>query len=89
MKFYYTYFLKSKRDDRFYTGSTDNLRRRLEEHNHRAPFELIYYEACLNEQDARAREKYLKSGMGKRYLKNRLKNFLKSAPDPLEVCKLQ
>jgi len=37
---------------------------------------LIYYEACLNEQDARQREKYLKSGMGKRYLKNRLKRFL-------------
>lgn len=37
---------------------------------------LIYYEACLNEQDARYREKYLKSGLGKRYLKNRLKSFL-------------
>ena len=42
----------------------------------RGPFELIYYEACLNEQDALARENYLKSGMGKRYLKNRLKRFL-------------
>jgi len=40
------------------------------------PFELIYYEACLNEQDAFAREKYLESGMGKRYLKNRLRRFL-------------
>jgi putative endonuclease len=42
----------------------------------RVPFELIYYEGCLNEQDALAHEKYLKSGMGKRYLKNRLKRFL-------------
>lgn len=42
----------------------------------RGPFNLIYYEACLNEQDARAREKYLKSGMGKRYLRERLKRFL-------------
>ena len=42
----------------------------------RVPFELIYYEACVNEQDARIREKYLKSGRGKRYLKNRLKRFL-------------
>jgi len=58
----------------------------LGEHNHgkvsstknRDPFKLIYYEACLNEQDARAREKYLKTGMGKRYLKNRLKRFLSS-----------
>ncbi|PIY96439.1 MAG: excinuclease ABC subunit C, partial [Candidatus Kerfeldbacteria bacterium CG_4_10_14_0_8_um_filter_42_10] len=37
---------------------------------------LIYYEACLNKDDAFARERYLKSGMGKRYLKNRLKRFL-------------
>lgn len=42
----------------------------------RGPFKLIYYEACLNQQDAYAREKYLKSGMGKRYIKNRLKRFL-------------
>jgi putative endonuclease len=54
---------------------------------YRFPFELIYYEACLNEQDSRAREKYLKSGPGKRYIKNRLKQFLKNAPDPLQVCK--
>jgi putative endonuclease len=42
----------------------------------RGPYRLIYYEACLNEYDAKAREKYLKSGMGKRYLKNRMKRFL-------------
>jgi putative endonuclease len=71
-------------DKQFYTGSTGDLRKRFLEHNDgkvlstrkRMPFELIYYEACLNEQDARAREKYLKSGMGKRYLKNRMKSFL-------------
>lgn len=37
---------------------------------------LIYYEACSDEQDARSREKYLKSGPGKRYINNRLKRFL-------------
>lgn len=42
----------------------------------RGPFELIYYEACKNEDDARSRELFLKSGMGKRYVKNRLKRFL-------------
>jgi putative endonuclease len=81
---YYTYVLRSKKDNRLYTGSSNNLERRLSEHNSgkvsstksRGPFELIYYEACMNEQDARAREKYLKTGMGKRYLKNRLKRFL-------------
>jgi len=41
----------------------------------RGPFELIYYEACSDSGDAFAREKYLKSGMGKRYLKNRLKRY--------------
>lgn len=84
MKYYYTYLLRSLKDRRFYTGSTIDLRKRFKDHNEgkivstksREPLELIYYEACLNEQDARAREKYLKSGMGKRYLKNRLKRFL-------------
>ncbi len=50
-----------------------NYRKEIKE---RGPFELIYYEACLNEQDGAAREKYLKLGMGKRYLKNRLRRFL-------------
>lgn len=80
----YTYILRSKKDDNWYTGSTRNLRKRFNDHNegkasstkNRRPFDLIYYEACINEHDARAREKYLKSGMGKRYLKNRLKSFL-------------
>jgi len=81
---FYTYVLKSEKDSRFYTGSTNDLQKRLSEYNSgrvtstkgRGSFELIYYEASLNEQDARAREKYLKTGMGKRYIKNRLKRFL-------------
>jgi putative endonuclease len=81
---YYTYVIQSEKDKRFYTGFTRDLRNRLNEHNsgkvastkNRGPFTLVYYEACLNEQDATAREKYLKSGMGKRYLRNRLKRFL-------------
>jgi putative endonuclease len=72
------------KDGKFYTGYTFDLRKRFNEHNsnkvfstkNRGPFRLIYYEACINEDDAKAREKYLKSGMGKRYLKNRLKRFL-------------
>jgi len=72
------------KDGKFYTGYTIDLRRRFNEHNSnrvfstkgRGPFRLIYYEACINEDDAKGREKYLKSGMGKRYLKNRLKRFL-------------
>lgn len=81
---FYTYVMRSKKDSKWYTGVTNNLRKRFKEHNenrvvstkNRGSFEVIYYEACINEQDARAREKYLKSGMGKRYIKNRLKRFL-------------
>jgi putative endonuclease len=78
--FYYTYVLKSEKDGRFYTGSTKDLRKRLHQHNKgistytkgRSPFKIIYYEACLLEDKARSRELFLKTGMGKRYLKNRL-----------------
>ena len=81
---FHVYILRSKKSQRWYTGFTSDLRKRLKEHNagevlstkHRGPFELMYYEACLNEQDALSRELYLKSGMGKRYLKNRLRRFL-------------
>lgn len=77
---FYTYILKSKKDGSMYTGSTKDLRKRLMQHNNglstytkgKGPFEIIYYEACLLEEKARSREIYLKSGMGKRYLKNRL-----------------
>ena len=81
---FYTYLLRSKIDGHLYTGSTNDLRKRLKEHNlgksnytkKHVPFEIIYYEACKSEEDARSRELYLKSGMGKRYLKNRLSRFL-------------
>ncbi|MDD2753542.1 MAG: GIY-YIG nuclease family protein [Candidatus Portnoybacteria bacterium] len=81
---WYTYLLRSKRTKCWYTGCTDDLRKRFKQHNDglvastkgRGPFNIIYYEACLNKNDAFARERYLKSGMGKRYLKNRLKRFL-------------
>ena len=80
---FYVYVIENK-EKRWYTGSTNNLRKRFKEHNlrksrytkWRGPYRLIYYEACFNEDDTRLREKYLKSGMGKRYLKNRLKRFL-------------
>ena len=80
----YTYIIQSKKDMNLYTGSTNDLRKRFRDHNNnkivstkgRGPFTLIYYEACINDHDARVREKYLKTGMGKRYIRNRLKRFL-------------
>ena len=81
---FYTYVIQRKKDNKWYTGFTPDLRKRFRDHNsnkvfstkEKGPFKLIYYESCLNEKDAKARERYLKSGMGKRYLKNRLKRFL-------------
>ena len=81
---YYTYVLASQKDGKWYTGCTENLRKRFKQHNEgdvastksRGPFDVIYYEASVEIHDAFAREKYLKTGMGKRYLKNRLKRFL-------------
>ena len=65
---FYVYILKSKKDNNLYYGSTNDLRRRLLEHNtgkvqstkSRRPFELKYYEAYFNEADARNRESSLK-----------------------------
>ena len=80
---YYVYVLKSDKDQMFYTGYTANLEERITFHQagkvastrHRLPLKLIYIEGCLNQQDATRREKYLKSGSGKIYLRNRLKNY--------------
>ncbi|MEK7553153.1 MAG: GIY-YIG nuclease family protein [Patescibacteria group bacterium] len=86
MFFYYTYVLLSLKDNKYYIGYTNNLKRRIEEHNSgknfstksRKPFKLIYCEVCLNEDDAKQREKYFKSTIGRRYLSRRLWNWRKS-----------
>lgn len=82
--FYYVYILHSLKDDKFYTGYTENLKLRFEEHKNgrvastknRKPLKLIYYEACLDKKDAMHREKYLKTYHGKMFVKNRLKSYL-------------
>ncbi len=82
--FYYTYILKSKKDCLFYIGCTKDLKLRFEQHQkgkvvstvNRRPLELVYYEACKNNKDARHRERYLKRHYGKMYIKNRLKSYL-------------
>lgn len=86
MTWYYIYILHSAFDHQLYTGYTKDLKRRIEDHNQgrvpstkdRRPFKLIYSEACLNQSDAIAREKYLKSGMGKKYIRNRLKCYFEN-----------
>ena len=83
---FYVYLLYSEKDGKFYTGSTNDLKRRVTEHTsgnfrstkNRRPLKLIYYESCLNEDDAKQREIYLKSGMGKKYVRNRLRRYLEN-----------
>lgn len=83
---HYTYVLLSDQDQRFYTGSTSDLGKRVGEHRagrvrstaYRQPVKLVYYEACLSRDDALRRERFLKSGKGKRYLRNRLAGPLSS-----------
>ena len=78
--FYYTYVLKSLKDSRLYVGWTVNLRNRIKNHNlgkvfaakGRRLLKLVYFEACLIKEGAIKREKQLKTGFGRHYLKNRI-----------------
>jgi len=77
---FYTYILKSEVDKKLYIGWTDNLEHRITMHNcgkvnstkNRGPFQLVYCEVCLNKEKAIKREKQLKTGFGRKYLKNRI-----------------
>ena len=77
---WYVYFLKSINKNFIYVGSTDNLKRRFDEHNDGLcqstksyrPFELNAYIAVLTERKARELEKYFKSGSGKAVLNKRI-----------------
>ena len=81
--FFYVYVLESLKDFKRYVGFTANLKKRIEEHKQgkvfstkvRLPFKLIYFEGCLNEQDARRREDYLKTTQGRRFLGLRLTEY--------------
>ena len=76
--------LHSLKDNKFYTGYTENLKLRFEEHQKgraastksKTPLKLIYSEACLDKKDAMHREKYLKTYYGKKFIKTRLKSYL-------------
>lgn len=82
--FFYVYVLQSVKNNKFYIGSTKDLIHRVKEHNLGQsfatkpfrPWKLIYYEANLNQEDAKRREMYLKTTQGGRLLKRRLKEYL-------------
>lgn len=82
---FYVYIIKSKKDNSTYIGYTNDLKRRVKEHNNgenkytknKYPYELIYYEAYKNISDAKYREKNLKRfAQGYSQLKRRIKNSL-------------
>jgi len=78
---YYVYIIQSNLSKKIYKGSTDNLKRRIFEHNsgkvrstkNKGPWKLIYYEAFLNKNDAKREELFLKSGNGRERIKWLLK----------------
>lgn len=84
--FFWVYILKSLADGKNYIGYTENLRRRLEEHKRgynfstkfRRPFISIYLEAGRNQEDAKQRERYLKTTAGRRFIVKRLRRYLSS-----------
>jgi len=85
---HYVYVLRPLKDSGFYIGYSANLRKRFSEHvtagsfatSHREPWKLTYYEVYLEQADAIGREKYLKSGAGRRFLQSQLKNYVRKHP---------
>jgi putative endonuclease len=81
---HYVYVLLSLKDEKFYIGFTNDLERRLKEHNSgknistksRLPLKLLYYEAHLSKKDAARRERYFKTTKGKSTLKQMLRDSL-------------
>lgn len=83
MSFHYVYVLQNKGTGSFYIGFTRDLRKRIKGHDsgntfttRRGQYELIYYESYRNKADALGREKFLKGGSGRKYLKKQLAHFL-------------
>ena len=78
---FYVYLLRSK--NQHYIGYTTDLKRRITEHNAGQniatiayrPWDLIFYEAYVNREDARRREKYLKTTQGRRTIKLMLRSY--------------
>src|SRR2546428_12225996 len=80
MEVWCVYGLRSELHGGFYVGMSSDVKKRVEYHNRgynrstrsRTPFELVYIEECSSRLEARKREKYLKSGMVREFLKARL-----------------
>jgi putative endonuclease len=81
---YYVYAISSLNRNYIYVGLTNNIERRFSEHNTGrnkttipySPFVIIYVEECSNRIEARIKEKYFKSGIGKEKLRIIRDNYL-------------
>ncbi|OGH69311.1 MAG: hypothetical protein A2754_00520 [Candidatus Magasanikbacteria bacterium RIFCSPHIGHO2_01_FULL_47_8] len=82
---YFVYLLESKEDQSWYIGYTSNLKKRVQEHQNgygcrttslKNGWKLIYFECYISKLDALGREKFLKGGSGRTYLKKQLRNYL-------------
>ena len=81
---YYVHVLQSAADGQFYAGATPALKKRYKQPcdgqvrstEGRCPLKPVYYEGCMARDDAIRRERYLQTGMAKRYLRNRLRSYL-------------
>ena len=77
---FYAYVIQSKKDGSLYKGHCEDLELRLRQHNsgstasikNKVPFEIVYFEAFNSREEAIIREKYYKSGAGRRFLNNKL-----------------
>ena len=82
-KIHKTNIIYSKTKNKLYVGYSDDLKRRIQEHKRgevkttskARDWRLVYFEACLSQKDALDRERQLKTGFGRAYLKRRLKNY--------------
>ena len=83
---FFTYVARSLKDKKLYVGYSKNPKERLEYHNagkveatkYRRPFEIIYLEGYRNQQDATSREKFFKTGWGRKYIAKLLKNYFRA-----------
>ena len=77
---YYAYVLQSAKNQKFYYGHTQNLEKRLKDHNAgktkstkpNLPYEIVFYEVCKTRRDAIKKEKFFKTGLGRGYIKNKI-----------------
>ena len=83
--FYFVYLLESAIDRSWYIGFTTDINQRVKDHNNgkggkttskKKPWKLIYFEGYRNKKDATGRERFLKSGSGRRFLRKQIPEYL-------------